>query len=274
MSPATRTTRRHLLQAGAAGLALGQFGLPLHPRAAETPPLETYHPTFFSAPEWAFVLAATARLIPSDGDGPGALETQVPVFIDRQLAGAFGAAADWYMAGPHQPDADPKLGYQTPLSPAEIYRGAIPLADAWCRATYGQPFADLGPDQQDEALATLEKNAAADTTAGARPGGGSAGDSGGVEGLPHPELTAGGAPAPAKDVPAAILPPELRDFFGLLLQNTKEGYFADPMYGGNAGMAAWAYIGFPGARAAYAEWVTRQNERYPLGPVSISGERA
>jgi len=35
------------------------------------------------------------------------------------------------------------------------------------------------------------------------------------------------------------LPPDLRDFFGLLLQNTKEGYFTDPVYGGNHKMAAW-----------------------------------
>ncbi|WP_425964153.1 gluconate 2-dehydrogenase subunit 3 family protein [Rhizobium nepotum] len=68
--------------------------------------------------------------------------------------------------------------------------------------------------------------------------------------------------------------PELRDFFPLLLQNTKEGYFADPIYGGNHGMQAWIYIGFPGARAAYTEWISRHNVPYPLGPVSISGERA
>ncbi len=70
------------------------------------------------------------------------------------------------------------------------------------------------------------------------------------------------------------LQPELRDFFTLLLQNTKEGYFADPMYGGNHGMQAWSYIGFPGARGSYKEWVERYNVRYPLGPVSIKGERA
>ena len=63
------------------------------------------------------------------------------------------------------------------------------------------------------------------------------------------------------------------NFFGLLLQNTKEGYFADPMYGGNYGMAGWLHIGFPGARAAYREWVGVE-KAYPLGPVSISGERA
>lgn len=268
----TQISRRGLLRGGAAGLALGQLGLPVLPLAAPAPPLDDYVPSFLTTREWAFVRAATSRLIPSEGEGPGASEAQVAVFIDRQLAGDFGAAADWYMEGPFDPGADPKLGYQSPLSPAAIYRGAIAAFDDWCRGTYGKAFADLGAAEQDEALATLEKNAAA--PASPHVAGGSPGDAGGAEGMPHPELTAGGAPEAGRKVEAAILPPELRDFFTLLLQNTKEGYFADPMYGGNAGMAAWAYIGFPGARAAYAEWATRQNEKYPLGPVSISGERA
>ncbi|MBR9764346.1 MAG: gluconate 2-dehydrogenase subunit 3 family protein, partial [Rhodobacteraceae bacterium] len=69
------------------------------------------------------------------------------------------------------------------------------------------------------------------------------------------------------------LEPELREFWTLLLQNTKEGYFADPRHGGNAGMQAWVYIGFPGARANFHEWAGR-DEAYPLGPVDIAGERA
>jgi gluconate 2-dehydrogenase gamma chain len=62
-------------------------------------------------------------------------------------------------------------------------------------------------------------------------------------------------------------------FFSQLLANTKEGYFADPMYGGNKNMAAWKMIGFPGARADFADWVQRPGEAYPLGPVSILGEK-
>lgn len=62
-------------------------------------------------------------------------------------------------------------------------------------------------------------------------------------------------------------------FFTLLLKNVKEGYFADPIYGGNKHMAAWTMIGFPGARADFMDWVDRPNERYPLGPVSINGMR-
>jgi gluconate 2-dehydrogenase gamma chain len=58
-------------------------------------------------------------------------------------------------------------------------------------------------------------------------------------------------------------------FFTMLLTDTKEGFFADPVYGGNKDMAAWKMIGFPGARYDYRDWVHRHNERYPLPPMSI-----
>jgi gluconate 2-dehydrogenase gamma chain len=60
-------------------------------------------------------------------------------------------------------------------------------------------------------------------------------------------------------------------FFALLLQGTQEGFFADPIYGGNRDMAGWKLIGFPGARYDYRDWVDRHNEKYPLPPVSIMG---
>lgn len=61
------------------------------------------------------------------------------------------------------------------------------------------------------------------------------------------------------------------EFFTLLLQNTTEGFFADPIYGGNRDMAGWKLIGFPGARYDYRDWVERHNETYPLPPVGIMG---
>jgi gluconate 2-dehydrogenase gamma chain len=60
-----------------------------------------------------------------------------------------------------------------------------------------------------------------------------------------------------------------KQFFTMLLTDTKTGFFADPVYGGNKDMAAWKMIGFPGARYDYRDWVHRHNERYPLPPVSI-----
>ncbi len=63
-------------------------------------------------------------------------------------------------------------------------------------------------------------------------------------------------------------------FFKLLLQNTKEGFFADPIYGGNRDMKAWVMIGFPGARYDYRDHVDKHNIPYPLPPVSIMGRPA
>jgi gluconate 2-dehydrogenase gamma chain len=62
-----------------------------------------------------------------------------------------------------------------------------------------------------------------------------------------------------------------RAFFALFLQNVLEGYFSDPLYGGNKDMAAWKMIGFPGAHYDYKEWATRHGERVPLPTVGIKG---
>ncbi|UAN53912.1 gluconate 2-dehydrogenase subunit 3 family protein [Serratia sp. JSRIV002] len=68
----------------------------------------------------------------------------------------------------------------------------------------------------------------------------------------------------------AQLPAKL--FFSYLLQNTREGFFSDPIHGGNKEMVGWKLINFPGARADFMDWVER-GERYPFPPVSIRGER-
>jgi gluconate 2-dehydrogenase gamma chain len=227
--PAARPDRRFVLKAAVGGgTMLSVLGL----ASAQTPQamLDDYTPAYFKADEWAFVRAACARLIPSEGDGPGAIEAQVPVFIDRQMAGDFGKASDWCMIGPHNADADPRLGFQSPLTPAQIYREGIAAIDAWCKTEQGKPFAELDASAQDDVLKQLQ----------------------------------------AHTIP---LKPELRDFFTFLLQNTKEGFFADPMYGGNYKMAGWKHIGFPGARGSFREWANDKDAAYPLGPVSISGER-
>jgi gluconate 2-dehydrogenase gamma chain len=59
-------------------------------------------------------------------------------------------------------------------------------------------------------------------------------------------------------------------FFQQLLKDTQQGFFADPIYGGNRGMAAWKMIGFPGARYDYRDWIDRHNERYPHPPIGIA----
>ncbi|WP_211620611.1 gluconate 2-dehydrogenase subunit 3 family protein [Paraburkholderia domus] len=115
-----------------------------------------YSPRYFSAAEFSFIHAAVARLIPSDDTGPGALELDVPVFIDRQMESEFGHAARWYMQGPFT-QAAPQFGYQSRLTPREVYRLGIAETDTLCAARYGNNFAKLSNLDQDVVLHQLDR---------------------------------------------------------------------------------------------------------------------
>jgi gluconate 2-dehydrogenase gamma chain len=58
-------------------------------------------------------------------------------------------------------------------------------------------------------------------------------------------------------------------FFESLLAMTIEGYFSDPVYGGNEGMGAWAMIGFPGAYGNYYDLVDRHGVAFNVPPRSL-----
>jgi gluconate 2-dehydrogenase gamma chain len=59
-------------------------------------------------------------------------------------------------------------------------------------------------------------------------------------------------------------------FFESLLELTIEGYFSDPVYGGNKDMAAWRMIGFPGAYASYYDLVDQHGIEYRRAPMSLA----
>jgi gluconate 2-dehydrogenase gamma chain len=61
------------------------------------------------------------------------------------------------------------------------------------------------------------------------------------------------------------------EIFDLIFNNTMEGFFADPIYGGNRDMAGWRLIGFPGTRYDYRDVLANPNTRYTLPPVSLIG---
>lgn len=237
------TTRRKFLLGSLLALPLSDLVLKglTAAQAAEmaAPDLADYKPIFFSAKEWQFILAATDRLIPAGGNGkaPGALETNVPIFIDQQLhSPEFGA--EIYLQGPFDVHAPATMGYQIPFTPQQMYRTGIKLVEQWTQSTYHKAFSQLTLAEKDAVLTKVNKNDGIDFAA-----------------LGEPNLKAS-------------------QFFSQLLSDTKHGYLADPMYGGNKGMKAWIAIGFPGARASFTEWVKQHNVPYPLGPVSLMGERA
>src|SRR6202000_3135329 len=59
-------------------------------------------------------------------------------------------------------------------------------------------------------------------------------------------------------------------FFGHLWQCTVEGFFSDPVYGGNRNMVAWRMVGFPGAYASYYELVDQHGIKVDRLPTSLA----
>src|SRR5215471_5484364 len=195
---------------------------PAYPNADASHQQTTY--VFFNAEEASFIEAAVARLIPKDEQWDGAFEAGVPNYIDKQLAGAWGAGERLYRSGPWVPGT-PSQGYQLPFTPAELFRTALRAINDGLSAT---PFAQMSADRQDEYLKSLE--------AGGK-------DLGGV--------------------PSQV-------FFAHLWESTLEGFFSDPVYGGNRNMVAWRMIGFPGAYASYYDLVDQHGIKVDRAPMSLA----
>jgi len=117
---------------------------------------KTYSPRYFTGEESAFLTAACKRLIPTDENGPGAVELGAIEFIDREMDGPFGRGATWYMQGPFA-TALPELGFQSPLVPRELYRAGIAAVNVYCRRNFGnKPFSELPAVMQNAVLTNLE----------------------------------------------------------------------------------------------------------------------
>jgi gluconate 2-dehydrogenase gamma chain len=178
--------------------------------------------------EAAFVIAAVDTLIPADDLTPSGSDCGVAVFIDRQLASAWGGGDKMYRSGPYHA-GKPEQGYQLPLTPREYFAAGIAAANAWSRQTYGKEFDRLSAADRAAALTAMEAGKAAFAGFGAR------------------------------------------GFFERLLSLTMEGFFADPIYGGNRDKVAWKMIGFPGLPATYANVIDDYHgKRYEAPPQSIA----
>ncbi len=61
------------------------------------------------------------------------------------------------------------------------------------------------------------------------------------------------------------------EFFSFAKEMTIEGFFCDPVYGGNRDMAGWRYVGFPGARYDYRDFLDHDGRRVDIAPVGLMG---
>ncbi len=170
------------------------------------------------------------RLIPADDLGPSASEAGAIEFLDNQLAGDYGSGAALYLQAPLYPENEAALmGSPQFLTPP--------------KARYLTGLAALEKWAQQQHQASLHTLSAEqiDTFLTAMEDG---------------KIDLG------KDVNSQAL-------FELMLQNARESYLADPIYGGNKNMVGWKMIGFPGARYDYRPYIERRNENLALIPVSL-----
>ena len=199
-----------------------------HPSPVGVPAPEVVVPLTLNATEYAFVVAAVDTLIPADDLSPSGSDCGVAVFIDRQLAGAFGTGARVYRDGPFL-KGKPEHGYQLPLTARELFRAGIAATNEWTQRTLGKSF---------DALADADRGAT-------------------LHALEQGQAPLGGLSS--------------SDFFEALLSLTMEGFFADPIYGGNRGKVAWKMVGYPGLPATYRLDLEAQHQRsVPRDPQSIA----
>jgi gluconate 2-dehydrogenase gamma chain len=153
VSAATVAAVTALLVRPARGAAAAAWNAPKAPDAE--PPKSLY--VFFDSDEARFIEAACERLIPADESGPGAFGAGVPHFLDRQLAGEWGAGDRLYRSGPWQPGTPPQ-GYPLPFTPAALFRTALRAVNRGFAAR-SAVFNDLSVEAQDGYLRTLEAGA-------------------------------------------------------------------------------------------------------------------
>ncbi len=236
MANKTIPRRKFLLGAGLAGTAVAASLTPADAAEAQlrvsaasaTGPQQAEPLLTLTATEYAFVVAAADTLIPADDLSPSGSDCGVAVFIDRQLAGAYGSGARLYRDGPFA-KAKPELGYQLPLTPREFFRAGIAAANEWAQKTYAKDFDRLPLADREAALKAMETGK------------------------------------------AEFLNFSSRMFFNALLAITMEGFFADPIYGGNRDMASWKMVGYPGLPATYREDIKKYfGKKYNRPPQSIA----
>jgi gluconate 2-dehydrogenase gamma chain len=237
MTDETIPRRKFLLGAGLAGTAVATGltpaaaadapAVPAPASAADTAP-QSEPRLILNETEHAFVVAAVDTIIPADELSPSGSDCGCAVYIDRQLASAWGGGAKSYRSGPFL-KGKPEQGYQLSLTPAEFFTAGIAAANAWSRKTYGHDFDRLHSDMRIEALKAMEEGKA------------------GFQNFSS------------------------KAFFARLLSLTMEGFFADPIYGGNRNKVSWKMLGFPGLPATYANvFEEYRDKRYLAEPQSIA----
>lgn len=156
-----------------------------------------------------------ARIIPTD-DTPGAREAGTIDFLDRYLSGLGFILARPDGSGFETLEGRQADAWQRRLAAIrERYVAGVVELDRRASGAGGGAFVELDDATKDRVLADLERRDQSDAL----------------------------AEGPALQQTKAEID---LDFFGLLCLHTRQGFYADPIYGGNRDRIGWEVIGFPG----------------------------
>ena len=186
---------------------------------------------FFARYEDFVVLAAATELIfPKDDNGPGAIDLDVPYFIDKQLAGTWGVNDDDYRQGPFDEKKvkeAPDTANHARANRGKIFLDGLRTMNAESQKRFDTTYDKATEEQQGEIMSDLENDK-----------------------------------LKMKTLPSS-------GFFALLKEATLQGAFSDPLYGGNKNMEGWKMREYPGARASYTDLIDSEDFQV-LDPISLT----
>jgi gluconate 2-dehydrogenase gamma chain len=186
---------------------------------------------FFDDRQRETVAAAMARMIPTD-DAPGAREAGTIDFLDRYLSGIDFVYAKPDGSGFERLEGKRAWAWQQRIAALrQTYISGILRLDEHSRDRFGADFVALmTEEQQDWLLTELERPAQEQE-----------------EQVADDQVRAAWTP-PEPALQQSVVEIGLA-FVPLLALHTRQGFYADPIYGGNRDRIGWQVIGFPGPQS-------------------------
>jgi gluconate 2-dehydrogenase gamma chain len=173
------------------------------------------------------IAAAMARIIPTD-DVAGAAEAGTIDFLERYLAGTGAIYAKPDGSGFETLTGKRRDAWQSRINiMRRKYRDGVRELDSRSRHRFGRDFVELPAAEQDGVLEAVEARESWPDTS--------------LSPAYQVASTVAGGPALQQTATEVDL-----DFFPLLIVHTRQGFLADPVYGGNRDHVGWKAIGFPG----------------------------
>lgn len=179
--------------------------------------MESVALTYFTDLQAITVEAIAERIIPANGTDAGATVAGVVYYIDRSIS-----------------------GFSSNLQ--RVYRLGLRELERYCEQRYSARFHEIDNEKQDATIRDFLGPEILHPT-------------GAAEAALQPKSVveqSSEASASQFSNSTAVLDEELlRRLFAIIREHTIEGYFCDPIYGGNRGTVGWKLVGFPGAQWGY-----------------------